>query len=174
MRGNAVRRRRPPSRCRQEAAAAPRHNGRTSSWRALFFVATITQNVCVMLLYARPKGRASLRCARESKRSGHESEGARRGPSSHELENAGCRRQRPVRSGALPLATQQGARHQKGAQTLLPRVTPGAHGRQRRQFDACVTQRTCAWRQRTSRFAATKGTPGGNAYGQRHTHSLTH
>ena len=146
MRGHAVRRRRPPSRSRQEAAVAPRHNGRQSSRRALPFVAT--------------KGRASLWCARESKRSSHESEGARRGPSSHELESAGqrsCGAVGNAPSGALPLATQQGARHQKGAQTLLPRVTPGAHGRQRRRFAPCVTHGNArrAWRQRTSRLAAT-------------------
>ena len=147
MRGHAVHRRRPQSRSRQEAAVAPRHNGRQSSRRALPFVAT--------------KGRASLWCARESKRSSHESEGARRGPSSHELESAGqrsCGAVGNAPSGALPLATQQEARHQKGAQTLLPRVTPGAHGRQRRRFAPCVTHGNArrAWRQRTSRF-------GGNA-----------
>ena len=146
MRGHAVRRRRPQSRSRQEAAVAPRHNGRQSSRRALPFVAT--------------KGRASLWCARESKRSSHESEGARRGPSSHELESAGqrsCGAVGNAPSGALPLATQQEARHQKGAQTLLPRVTPGAHGRQRRRFAPCVTHGNArrAWRQRTSRLAAT-------------------
>jgi hypothetical protein len=161
MRGHAVRRRRPPSRSRQEAAVAPRHNGRTSSRRALPFVAT--------------KGRASLWCARESKRSSHESEGARRGPSSHEFESAGqrsCGAVGNAPSGALPWATQQEAIHQKGAQTLLPRVTRGAHGRQRRRFAPCVTHGNAsalggnaralggnarrAWQQRTSRF-------GGNA-----------
>ena len=60
---------------------------------------------------------------------------------------------------------QEGARHQQGAQTPLPRRTPGAHGRQRHPFAPgvpCVAV-GAAWqlqyRASLNASPATKGTP---------------